>query len=196
MKKTLLIIFFVLLQFNFAQDLRFGQAKGLFMSVGVGPRIPLADFSNSHNLGAGVDISFSYTDNLFLPLFFTGEVGFQHLPGKQSFYKNTNYSSISTNLFHFNLGARHYYGPLVENVVLLMPVIEAGLSVGYLETFHQFKIDSGLNNYTQQDVKVGFHVGAGFSMFLLDVLAFYNYYDANQYLSFDLRVRIPVFVTY
>lgn len=196
MIKKLLLMCILSSQILFAQDLRFGEAKGLFMSVGVGPRIPLADFADSHNLGAGFNINFSYTDNLVLPIFITGELGYQHLPGKQNFYKSSNYSSISTNLLTMSLGARHYYKPLVENIVLLMPVIEAGLSVGYFETSHQFKLDAGVDNYVNENVKVGFNVGVGVSMFLLDVLVYYNYFDSRQFLSADLRVRIPVLVTF
>lgn len=196
MKNKILILFFVISQLLVAQELKFGQTKGLFMSVGVGPRIPVADLSESHNLGAGFNAAFTYTDNLVLPIFLKGELGFQHLPGRQNFYKSSDYSSISTNLLTLNLGGRYYFPPMVEDVVLLMPIVEAGISFGYFETFHQFKINSGLSNRVEGEVKAGFQAGVGVSMFLLDVIAFYNYFASKQFLSFDLRVQIPVFVTF
>ena len=196
MIKRILILLFLASQIITAQSMQFGAVKGLFMSIGVGPRVPVADFAESHNLGVGGSVAFSYTDNQLLPVFFIGEIGFQHLPGKQSFYKPSNYSSISTNLITFHIGARHYYSPLVENIVLLMPVIEGGISAGYFETSHEFKIDSGVRDFVEDNIKVGFNIGVGVSMFLLDVMAYYNYFDARQYLSIDIRARIPVFVSY
>lgn len=196
MKKKIVILFFILSQLIVAQELKFGQAKGLFMSVGVGPRFPIADLSESHNLGAGFNTAFAYTDNLVLPIFIKGELGFQHLPGRQNFYKSSDYSSISTNLLTINLGGRYYFPPMVKDVVLLMPILEAGISFGYFETFHQFKAGSGFSNRVEEEVKAGFQAGIGVSMFLLDVIAYYNYFASKQFLSFDLRVQIPVFVTF
>ena len=37
------------------------------------------------------------------------------------------------------------------------------------------KIDSDKQNFTEENFKSGFHVGAGFSMFLLDVILYYNF---------------------
>ena len=194
-KKAFIMLILVTVSLS-AQALKFGEVKGLFMSTGVGPRIPLGDFADTHNLGVGFDVAFSYTDNIVIPLFLYTEIGFQHYPGSQDYYKKSDHSSISSNALVMNLGARHYYTPLVENVVLLMPVVEAGLSISYFETLHVYKIDAGKNNKTEDSFKVGLNVGAGFSMFMLDVMSHYHYFENRQFLSFDLRVRIPVFVSY
>ncbi len=196
MIKKYLLLFLLLGIILPAQGLRFGEVKGLFFSVGVGPRIPIGDFAETHNMGAGFTTAFSYTDNIIIPLFLYGEIGYQHFPGSQDYYKSSDHSSISSNMFMFNVGARHYYTPLVENIILLMPIIEGGLSVSYNQVSHILKIDSGKNNFFEDEIKVGFHVGVGVSMFLMDVMAYYNYLHNRQFLSFNLRVRIPVFVSY
>lgn len=196
MTKKYLIALVLLSSLVSAQGLRFGEVKGLFMSVGVGPRIPISDFSDSHNIGVGFDVAFSYTDNIVIPIFLYSEIGFQHYPGSQDFYKGSDHSSISSNVLLVNLGARHYYTPLVENIVLLMPVIEAGLSLSYFDTSHIYKIDSGKKNNSEDSFKVGFNVGVGVSMFMLDVMGHYHYFPERQFVSLDLRVRIPVFVSY
>lgn len=171
-----------------------GQAQGLFMSVGVGPKIPIGAFSDSHNIGVGADITFSYTDNNLAPLFFYGKVGFQHFPGRQNYYKASDHSAISTNVITVYPGIRIFLPPIIDQQFLLMPVVEAGASWAWFQTYHQYKLDSGLPNYTDDDTKWGFHIGAGFSMFLLDAMTYYNYFQDHQYLSFDLRIRIPIFV--
>lgn len=179
-----------------AQTLEFGQVKGLFMSVGVGPRIPLGEFAGTNNVGVGFNAALSYTDNKLLPLFFYSDIGFQHMPGSQEYYKTSDHASISSNMIIMNLGGRYFYSPLVENIVLLMPIIEAGLSLSYSETSHILKRDSGRNNFIEDEFNVGFHIGAGFSMFLMDVVTHYHYFRSKQYISFDLRVRIPIIVSY
>ncbi len=165
------------------------------MSIGVGPRFPVGQFSNRISLGMGIDLAFSYTDNKYLPVFLYTKFGYQHFPGDMDFYKNSNYSAFSSTLFSIDAGARYFFNPLLRNIVLLMPIAEVGLSYSFLENYHEFKLDKNQNNFFESISKFGFHVGAGFSMFLLDVMTNYYYYSNSQFISFDLRLRIPIFVT-
>lgn len=192
MKKIfLLIILFSSIVFG---QFQFGDAKGLFMAIGVGPRFPIGDFADNHNIGIGADVTFSYTDNRIIPVFIYTTIGYQNYPGKQSLYKRSDYSSISSNAIMIASGLRYYFKPILENIVLLMPIVDVGAAYGYFENLHQFKIESGKQNYLENVSKFGFHIGAGFSMFILDVITYYNYLQNNQYLSFNLRANIPIFV--
>ena len=177
-----------------AQLLKFGEARGLFMSIGTGPKVPVGTYSDTRNLGIGFDIALSYTDNKYIPVFIYSKIGFQHFPGKQALYKRSDYSSISTNAITIQPGIRMYLPPLVNQDFILMPVVEGGLTWSHFMTLHQFKIDSGKQNYDKDENGLGFHIGGGFSMFLMDVMAYYNFILHHQYLSFDLRIRIPIFV--
>ncbi|MBN1300045.1 MAG: hypothetical protein JW995_02430 [Melioribacteraceae bacterium] len=192
--KLFVFLFLFLFTTVNAQLLKFGEAKGLFMSVGTGPKIPLGSFSDYRNLGVGFDVAFSYTDNEFLPVFFYAKFGYQHYPGTQSLYKRSDYSSFSTNMIFIQPGVRIYLPPLFNQDFILMPVAEGGLSWSLFMNLHQFKTDALKSNYEEDEHGLGFHLGAGFSMFVLDVMAYYNFMLQHQFLSFDLRVRIPIFV--
>lgn len=179
-----------------AQFPKFGEARGLFMSFGVGPRIPVGDFSENQNIGVGFNLTFSYTDNNYLPVFLYVSSEFQHFPGRQDFYKKSDYSSFSSNSLSISPGIRFYLPPLIENVVLLMPVVEGGLTFALFEKYHQFKIDRNKRNFVEEVTKTGFHGGIGVSMFLMDVMMYYHYLHNNQYVSFDLKIRIPIYVIF
>jgi len=192
--KKLLFLFLLFSSVNFGQ-FKFGSAKGLFMGIAVGPRFPVGEFSDTRNIGVGAEVIFSYSDNEFLPVFLYTIIGYQHYPGRQDFYKRSDYSSLSGNVFMIAPGLRYYFKPVLENIVLLMPIIDIGAEYALFESLHQFKIDSGKQNYVEDVSKFGFHIGAGFSMFILDVVTYYNYLPKNQYLSFNLRANIPIFIT-
>jgi hypothetical protein len=93
-----------------------------------------------------------------------------------------------------SLGIRYYFSPLVESIVLLIPVVEASASATYMQKSHEFKIDSGRNNFKEEIIKFGFNAGIGLSMFILEIMANYNYFESNQYVSFNLNVRLPLLV--
>ena len=180
---------------SFGQIVKFGDAKGLFMAVGVGPKFPISKFSDKNNIGVGFDVTLSYSDNLLMPFFIYNTIGYQHYPGRQDLYKKSDYSSFSSNVLVVQPGVRYYFPPILENIVLLMPIVDAGLEFAYFENFHQFKIDRARPGYVEQYGKFGFHAGAGFSMFILDVVTYYNYLPNHQYISFVVKANIPIFVT-
>lgn len=195
MKKIFIVIFLLLIQAGtFAKPA--DKARGFFVAFGVGPRLPLASFSNRSDIGYGFDVEFSYTDNEYIPVFIFARLGYDQFPGSQSFYQTSDYSNYSVTNIPVNLGIRYYFPPLFENVVLMMPILEASVDYSYYQKLHQFKLDSGKINFTEESSKLGVSVGGGFSMFLLEILATYNFYQNNQFLSFDLKVRLPLFINY
>ncbi len=195
MKKFLLII---LLNTTvlFAQIIEFGEARGLFMAIGIGPKFPVGNLNNNSNIGIGFDITFSYTDNIFIPFFLYTTVGYGHFPGRQDLYKKSDYSSFSSNVILISSGIRYYFPPILENVVLLMPIVDGGVEYAYFENLHQFKLDRNKQNFLENFGRFGFQVGAGFSMFILDVITYYNYLPSNQHLSFVIKANIPIFVKF
>ena len=196
MKKLLIIFVLVFTVNSIATDPPASRAQGVFLAFGVGPRLPLGDFSNSTDIGYGFNIELSYTDNEFLPVFLFANIGFEQYPGAQSFYQETDYSNFSTIAIPINVGARYYFSPLVEQVVLLIPIIELSASYTYTQELNEFKFDSGRNNFKEQFSKFGATGGVGLSMFLMEIIAAYHYFESNQYVSFDLRIRIPLFINY
>lgn len=193
--KQIIFLLFISVSLIKAQNTELGQAKGLFMAVGVGPRVPIGKFGDVQNPGIGFDFSFSYTDNRILPVFVYSSIGYEHYPGRQDYYKVSDHSALSSNVVTVKLGVRYYLPPLFDDAVLLMPVVEAGPSFALYEKFHQYKIGIGRTNNTEDNFKAGIHAGVGVSMFILDAMFYYNYLYNSQYISFDLKVRIPIFAT-
>ncbi|WP_041356039.1 hypothetical protein [Melioribacter roseus] len=194
MKKYFVLIMMWISVAVCAQPIKFGEAKGLFMSLGVGPKFPIGNFSDKNNIGVGAETSLLYTDNLLMPFFFYSTLGYQHYPGRQTLYKKTDYASYSSNMIFLAAGVRYYFTPLVENIALLMPLVDAGIQYSYFENSHIFKEGKNKQNFTEGKSKFGLQVGGGFSMFILDVMAYYNYLPDNQYISIVFKATIPIFV--
>lgn len=176
-----------------AQGLSLGEARGLFFSLGVGPKFPIGEYSFTNGIGIGADVTFSYTDNKILPVFFYTKLGYQHYPMASDLSKKSDYSSYMTNEYLILPGIRYYFFPIIEDQFLLMPIIEFGGSIGFFSNTHVFKSDSNKNNYDEFLTKFGFHVGGGFSMFLLETTLNYYFFPENHSISLDLRIQIPIF---
>ena len=192
--KKIIVLILVSLSITYGQIPKLGEAKGLFLSTSVGPRIPLGQFSDTNNPGSGFDVGISYSDNILIPFFLNLSIGYTHFPGRQELYSSSDYSSFSSNMITITFGGRYYGTPLMENVILLMPVFDCSLLMGNFYDYHQYKLGSGKEDHWENYSKFGIQAGAGFSTFLFDIMAYYNYLPGHNYFSFDIRARIPIFV--
>ena len=194
MKRYFLLVLILLSANLFAGDLPASKAQGIFFTAGVGPRLPIGNFSNTTDHGYGVNVDVSYTDSDYLPFFIFARIGFEQYPGSQSYYRETDYSNFQTQAIPVSIGARYYFSPLVESIVLLIPVVELSFSYTYMKKLHEFKVDSGRNNFTEEVMKLGASAGIGVSMFIMEIMAHYNYYADNQNVSVNLNVRLPLYI--
>ncbi len=195
--KKLLLILILLTQIPLAAgEAPAEKARGLFLVFGVGPRFPISFFSNQSSFGYGFNVELDYTDNEYLPFFLFTRIGFQQFPGSQTFYQSTDYSNYSINSFPLTVGARYFFAPLLEKVVLFMPVVEVAAAYNFTQVLHQFKPGTGRSNFVENNSRLGISGGVGISMFLLEVMATYNYFQSTQYMGIDLKVRIPLYIVY
>jgi hypothetical protein len=189
------ILFFVLMpSVLVAEKPPASKAVGVFLAVGVGARLPVSDFSNTTDLGYGLNVEASYTDSDYLPIFIFARIGYEQFPGSQDFYQQTDYSNYSTTIVPVSLGVRYYFSPMVESIILLMPIVEGCVSYSYFHVLNEFKADAGRTNFKEDLWKFGGNIGVGISMFMLEIMANYNYYESNQYFSFNLNVRLPLLI--
>lgn len=188
------LICLLMSQSTFAEEPPVSKAFGVFFATGVGARFPVGQFANSSNLGYGLMIDLSYTDSDNLPFFVFARFGYEQFPGSQDYYKESDYSNYSTTVVPVSIGARYYFSPLVESAVLLMPILEASVSYSYFHVLNEFKSDANQTNYEEDLWKFGGTISAGVSMFILEILGSYTYYESNQYISVNLNVRLPVYI--
>jgi len=65
-----------------------------------------------------------------------------------------------------------------------------------LKELHEFKLTSGKSSFYDEKYNFGFSAGLGISMFLMEILASYNYFENNQFISADLKIRLPLLVIF
>jgi opacity protein-like surface antigen len=167
----------------------------MFLCFGVGPKTPIGSFAQTSMIGYGVNAELDYTDNEYLPLFLFSKIEFLHFPGSQDLYQTSEYSHYSTNFLPLSIGGRYYFAPILQNFVVVMPYLEVSGHFAIFQRLQQYKLSTALPGRLDDGTKFGFTVGAGASMFLMEVLASYTYFTSNQYLGLDLKIRLPLYVS-
>lgn len=192
--KKILLLFLIISDLSFAGGTPDQSAKGVFLAFGVGPRFPLGTLANRSNPGYGFNAELAYTNDEYLPVFLFLKAGIENFPGSQDFYMSSAYSNYSTMAVPVNFGIRYYFPPIIKSQVIIIPLLEMSANYGYYRILNEFKAGSGKNNFTQNKSRIGFSAGAGLSVFMMEILASYNYFESDQYLSVDLKVRFPIYI--
>lgn len=194
MKKIILFICLLFLS-SVNADPPDSRARGIFFAIGVGTRLPVFDFSDKSYYGYGIDLEISYTDNEWLPVFLYAETGFEHYSGSQDYYQSTNLTHYSLNVIPINLGARWYGAPMTDNFFII-PFVQGAAEFSYEQELNQYKIGSGRNDQISDKFDAGASVGVGASMFVMEVLVSYHHFTNRQFISLDMKARIPLFVIF
>lgn len=194
--KYFLISLLLIQSIAFAEIPPANRAAGLFLGIGVGPRIPVGDFANTNNVGYGLNLELSYTDNEFLPVFLYLNAGFEQYSGSQSYYKETEFSNYNINSVPVSIGARYFFPPLMESIFLLMPIVQASANYNYSHTLIEY--DEGIRTPARykNENEFGFSAGVGVSAFMMELITSYNYLPQKQFISVDLKVRIPLYINF
>ena len=188
-----LLLFFSVPSYGQLFNVKVGEARGLFLAMGVGPRIAIGDLSSNHSMASGVETIVSYTDNRRLPVFVYAKLQFTNFPSEFMGILYSPSFEVSSKVLSIQPGMRYFLPPISKEVILLMPFVEGGLSLGIIFTKYQFN-SAFKSQYYDESVHFGVHAGFGVSIFLMDALVSYNYYYRYQFLGFTLRVRIPIFI--
>lgn len=170
------------------------RAQGIFLSFGVGPRVPVFNFAEKSIFGQGFNVEIAYADNESLPFFVFARMGFDQFPGAQDYYQVSDHTEYSVNYLPMSLGARYYFAPISDEF-FLSPIVEVAATWVVFQESHQYKLFTSIPNSVNDGSTWGFTVSGGASMFIMDFTASYNYYNPHHFLSLDMRVRIPLFVT-
>jgi hypothetical protein len=170
------------------------RAQGAFFGVNLGPRLPFGLFANQASVGGALDFELSYTDTDFFPFFIYGKIGYHYFPGDQEYYQSTDHTHFSASYIPVQLGMRSFFEPITSDFFLL-PVVEASGSAILYQELHQYDPLSRKADDNDEGIAYGFSFGVGASMYVLEAVVIYEYFNGNQAAGFDLRARIPLYVS-
>ncbi|MBD3410837.1 MAG: hypothetical protein GF419_11595 [Ignavibacteriales bacterium] len=170
------------------------RAQGAFFGVNLGPRLPVGLFANQASIGGAMDLELSYTDTDFFPFFLYGRIGYRYFPGDQEYYQSTDHTHFSASYIPVQLGIRSFFEPITSEFFLL-PVVEASGSAILYQELRQYDPLSGKADDNDEGIGYGFSIGVGASMYVLEAVVIYEFFNGNQAAGFDLRARIPLYVS-
>lgn len=171
-------------------------AEGFFFSIGLGPRAPVGEFSLAYNIGMGINFEASYAHSDYLPFFIFARVGYDGFQASPNFIKKGNFASLLTTLLPIQFGTKFFLPPISENIGILMPCVEFSGCYSYKQLYYLLKNSPQNKGAFEWSSKFGGQIGVGISMFLMEIMSYYNFFAENEYLSLDLKIRIPISVSF
>ncbi|MCX8010687.1 MAG: hypothetical protein N3A61_06005, partial [Ignavibacteria bacterium] len=164
-KRIILLQFLLTFQLVVAQE-----AEGIFLNPTIGSRFPIYDASDKHKVGFSLGAKLEYA-NTALPFFITTEIQYTNFP--QNKYVDNAYHQKS--IIGGAIGIEYLFYPFFTSEVIFIPSISFDLRLNYIKrafTTYSPRIQTmepEIIYRTSEDYKFGFGLGAGLSIFLIDI---------------------------
>lgn len=188
MTKKLFITSFFLLLFiprnSYSQEI-----WGLFVSPQIGVRYPSGESYDKYKVGFSLGGSLQYATSAF-PFFLKTEFLYAYFPQNKVVDNAYHQKSI----YGLSLGAEYLFYPVFASEAIFVPFISFDIRYNFIERI-KTEYSSQLRTSSSFDQKFGFSIGAGVSVFLVDVIAKYYYLTYEPYVGFDFRLRLPVYIS-
>ncbi len=162
--------------------------SGIFLSIGTGLSVPLAQFSSKSNPVFGILGRLEFASTATYPLVFGGEVSYYSYSGKDNFMTQNLLTGYQTKIFSYGLTAEVTFARLIKSHYTI-PFICIDVKSNKIT-----RVISGstLPDIPLKESRVSVGAGFGFTLFVLDFYLKYNFMkDLSSFGAFA-KIKFPI----
>ncbi len=162
--------------------------SGLFLSIGTGLSVPLAQFSSKSNPVFGIFGRLEFASTSIYPLVLGGEVSYFSYGGNDNFMTQNLLTGYQTKIFSFGLSAEVIFARLIKSHYTI-PFICLDIKSNKIT-----RVISGntLPDIPLKESSVSVGAGFGFTLFVMDFYLKYNYMKDLSSFGVFTKIKFPV----
>lgn len=163
--------------------------SGIFLSVGGGLSVPLRDFSNNSKPAFGILGRLEFGSTALFPFVPGAEINYFSYNGTDNFITPLFLNSLKTKIFSYGVSLEYTLSRLL-NSSYTIPFLT--LDVKSNKITRVVDPPSVSIGYPDKDSRVSVGMGFGFTLFIFDFYAKYNYMKELSNLGFYTKIKFPV----
>jgi hypothetical protein len=161
---------------------------GIFLSVGTGLSVPLRGFANYSIVSFGVLSRLEYSSTSIFPFVIGAEIDYFNYPGSDN-YKTINLlASLQTKIFSYGLTIEYVLSKLIQSAYTI-PFLTFDIKNNSIN--REYDANAALD-LIRKETKFSAGFGFGFTLFIFDFYAKYNYMKDLSNFGVYAKVKFPV----
>lgn len=163
---------------------------GIFLSVGAGLNVPVADFFQNSSPAFGLLGRLEYSSTKIFPVIVGGEINYFVFNGNDEF-KNTNLlTTFKTRYLSLGLNIEYSLSGFIKSTYSI-PFISVDVKYNIIK--REISPATVLNNLPEKENRVSIGIGAGITLFIFDFYVKYNYMKTGATFGAYTKVKFPLF---
>lgn len=172
------------------KNLKTGKSiSAIFLSIGGGLSVPLGPFKTNSNVTFGVLGRIEYSSFSIFPFVIGAEVTYFSYKGDDEFKTANLLTTFETRILSFGLNVEYSLAKILRSS-FTMPFLTVDVKNNNIKrTYDEFRTFEGL---PAEESKISVGAGIGFTLFVLDFYAKYNYMKDNSNIGVYTKLKFPV----
>ena len=163
--------------------------SALFIGLGGGLGIPTSNFSETANPVFGILGRLEFSSSGIFPFVIGGEVNYYSFNSPDLFRTINLLSSYRTKILAFGLNIDYSLSKLIRSS-FTMPFISVDVKSNNIK--REFDVNRTFEGLPVTESKVSIGAGIGFTVFIFDFSAKYNYMKDNSFVSVTTKTKFPI----
>lgn len=162
---------------------------GIFFSIGTGISVPLQDLRTQSNVTFGLLGRVEYSSTSIFPIVIGGEVTYFSFAGADEFKTTNLLTSFTTKILGLGLNIEYSLARIFKSSYTI-PFITIDVKTNSIK--RTYDENSTLVTLPRTESRVSVGAGVGFTLFVLDFYAKYNYLKELSNVTVYTKIKFPV----
>ena len=163
--------------------------SALFLSVGGGISVPLSPFKTSSGVTFGILGRIEFSSHGIFPFVIGGEVTYFSYAGADEFKTVNLLTNFKTTILSYGLNIEYSLAKILRSS-FTMPFLTVDIKSNNIK--REYDESRNFEDLPREETKISVGAGFGFTLFIFDFYAKYNYMKDNSHVGVYTKTKIPV----
>lgn len=163
---------------------------GIFLSVGGGLNVPVADFFTNSSPSFGLLARLEYSSTKIFPVIIGGEIDYFVFKGKDEFMNTNQLTTFKTRYLSLGLNVEYSLSRIFKSTYTI-PFITADVKYNIIK--REISPATEIENLPEKQNRVSVGIGVGITLFVFDFYVKYNYMKTGATFGAYVKVKFPLF---
>ena len=163
--------------------------SAIFLGIGGGISIPLSPFINNSDVTFGILGRLEFASTSIFPFVIGGEVDYFSYSGSDEFKTQNLLNTFDTKILSVGLNIEYSLSKILRSS-FTMPFLTIDVKNNLIK--REYDSDTTFADLSREESKISIGAGFGFTLFIFDFYAKYNYMKGNSNIGVYTKTKIPI----
>lgn len=167
----------------------YSSPGGIFITPSLGMEIPMSGISGNSNMALSLGAKLEYSSIKIYPFVLGVTFQVNNHNGSEEFKTINLLNTYTTKITSFGVSVDFLLAKFLKTKFTVPFFILEGK---YFQIQREISPEKELEGILKDESGIGVTAGAGFTLYIFDIIGTYSYFEKNSTIGFKTRIRVPI----